>query len=288
MNFSYISVRKNAVATPVSQRPYTRPTMPLSPTTTPSHDPTTWTPAAQASIKRQNEEIKTLCVTMEATEAKRLTRLTHARDRKEKKSLSKRFAKERKNDQERLSRLISDTNRIKALAANGVYGGTVLDKSRKPPPIEAEEITGLQARGGLSDNQYKFMKQMFNKFEEPPKRKNNGNNLKPRTPNISFYRDAKISRENERVNSARRDLLQQKKTLLTKLSNVCDQQQALIAHNSWGSSRSTFSNPPMSARSTRSTHTTASSTYSMASMARRPEHTFTRRPTRPEVVPVLF
>jgi len=145
--------------------------MPLSPQTVPSNDPTTWPPAAQASIKRQNEHLNFLVTTMSTSETKRLVRLTKARNRKEKVSLEKRFANERNVDQERLNRLIADTDRIKKLAANGLYGGTTNDKTMKPLPLEAEEVTGLQARGGLSDNQYKFMKQMFVKFEEPQKRR---------------------------------------------------------------------------------------------------------------------
>ena len=250
------------------------------------HDESAWSSQAQASIRRQNEQVKQLCVAMNNTETNRLTRLSNARNKKERLSLEKRFAQERKVDQERLNRLITDTNRIKTLASNGLYNGTKIDKSRRPAPIEAEEVTGLQARGGLTDNQYKFMKQMFTKFQEPIKRKGMNGPPPPRTPNLSYYRDAKINRERARVDSMRKNLLQEKKSLLTQLSSVCDQQSALIANNAWGSSRSTFSNnPPLSARSTRSS---ATSVYSMASMARRPEHTFTKRAERPSKVPVLF
>ena len=54
------------------------------------------------------------------------------------------------------------------MCEEGSYSGTKLDRSRGAvKPVMDQEVTGLQSRGGLTDSQYKFLKQAYNKFETP-------------------------------------------------------------------------------------------------------------------------
>mgnify|MGYP006101417589 FL=1 len=118
-------------------------------------------PQAEASIARQNTQILNLVKQMDTTEVSRQTRLYHSKNPKELKSLEKRFVSERKVDRDRLNILLVDTARIKKLASVGAYNGTQrVARSQPQTNFEEVPVTGLQARGGLTDSQYKFMKQV--------------------------------------------------------------------------------------------------------------------------------
>lgn len=163
------------------------------------------------------------------------------------------------------------------------------------PPPPSPVLTPLPTNaGGLTDNQYKFLKQVYNKFETPiPPAASD----RPRTPNLSFKRDMQRAQLNARIEGDRKNLLGEKKMLLGRLANTLDQQSALMNSNMW-SGRTPTPSVAGSARSyaapstARSNYSVASSNVSMASFrgTQRARESANRMKAtqRPKFVPQLF
>lgn len=259
-------------------------------------------PEAANSIRRQNEFLVKLVTEMSQNEEKRAAKVAAVKNPKMRKQLERRHASERNRDVERVNRLKEETKVMKKMAEEGSYNGTKLDNSRGAvKPVSDKEVTGLESRGGLTDSQYKFLKEQYNKFEAPlPPRPSD----KPRAPNISYFNDMKKQQKLGRIENQRLGLLNHKKELLTQLSYVVDRQDALIKRNEWKStSRSTSrSLSGFTARSMRSTRSnsgmnTARSNYSvrsdasvasMASFQGRFAAGTIHRESKPKIVPQLF
>ena len=202
--------------------------------TSPAAEPAIPIPASAAqSIRRQNEFLVQVVTEMSQNEEKRSAALAGARNKKARKEMERRFNAERGREVERVSRLKDEATTMKKMAEEGSYSGTKLDRSRGAvKPVNDKEVTGLQSRGGLTDGQYKFLKQVYTKFEAPlPPRPSE----RPRAPNISFYKEQRAHAKVARIESQRLGLLNQKRELLTQLTYVIDKQDALINRNEWGS-----------------------------------------------------
>ena len=143
------------------------PTFMVAPTTTPS-----MAPAAVSSLQRQLGSLQVVVSELSVTEDARQTRLKTCPP-KGRKALQKRFAFERKLDVDRVTRMKEEADQMRVLAEKGSWNGTVrnLTDTRPPPQVGNVEVKGLEARGGLTDNQYKFLKEVYTKFEEPQKPK---------------------------------------------------------------------------------------------------------------------
>ncbi|GMH46535.1 hypothetical protein TrRE_jg8406 [Triparma retinervis] len=265
-------------------------------------DPVPIHPAAAESLKRQKEFLLQVVSGMAKAEEKRVERVSKTRNPKDRRDLEKRYANERKVETDRIMRLKEETKQMAVLAEKGSYNGTIRNSNMKAQPIGNVEVSGLESRGGLTDSQYKFLKQAYDKMEAPIKPPRNPN--APCPPKISYFRDKKNHARMRQLDSERRGLLGEKKYLLTNLAGVVSQQDALMRHGEWAqsssrsmsTSRSNLSTGGWTARNgggtARSGWSTARSNASVASMAsfkgRHPEHTFTKPVTRPKNVPRLF
>ncbi|GMH95677.1 hypothetical protein TrST_g6414 [Triparma strigata] len=267
--------------------------MPTSPAK-PDASPVPIAPGAANSIRRQNEFLVKVVSEMSQNEEKRAAKVK-ACPPKMRRQLERRHADERSREFERVNRLKEETKIMKRQVEKGSYNGTKLDKSRGAvKPVSDKEVTGLESRGGLTDSQYKFLKQVYNKFEAPlPPRPSD----KPRAPNISYFQDQRRQQKLGRIENQRLGLLNQKKELLTQLSYVVDRQDALIKRNEWKStSRSTSRSLSgftarsgmNTARSNYSVRSDASSVASMASFQGRFKPGTIHRESKPKIVPQLF
>jgi len=127
-------------------------------------------PVAVDSLKRQQQFLLNVVQGMAKAEESRQERLGRTRNQKDRKNLEARYKNERKAEAVRVVRLKEETKQLKMAAEQGSYNGTVRNVNMaKPKPMSDVEVTGLEARGGLTDGQYKFLKEVYNKFEAPIK-----------------------------------------------------------------------------------------------------------------------
>ena len=126
-------------------------------------------PAAAESLKRQKEFLLSVVQNMAKAEDSRIERIAKTRNPKDRADLERRYKNERKVETARIMRLKDETKRMASLAEKGSYNGTIRNSNMKPQPIGDVEVSGLESRGGLTDSQYKFLKQAYDKFEAPVK-----------------------------------------------------------------------------------------------------------------------
>jgi len=251
---------------------------------------------AAASLRRQNEALHLVVTELSKAEDQREVRMKACKRPGDRKGLERRFGAERRVDAERVERLREETGRIRQLAELGEWEGTARDGRPKVQSVGDRQVSGLEARGGLTDTQYKFLKEVYTKFEAPVKPPPSN---KPRAPNISYFRNQKAAAFNARIESDRRGLLGEKKMLLGRLANVVEQQGALVRHDQWSSrtaastGRSSYATgrsnytPSESGRSVRSTASTAASMASFRTVRGVPKGGM-RATVRPSKVPQLF